>query len=181
MSGRIPGKRVFLRYPVRDDADEFIAASRASRRFHRGLTYPPVDRPAFSKYIGRNRSEANELFLICQLDDGRITGSIELSQIFHGGFKSAFCGYYLFEEYAGRGYMTEALGLILGHAFRTLKLHRLEANIQPHNRASIELVKRCGFTREGFSRKYLKIGGRWRDHERWAILREDWEASKKNR
>ena len=69
--------------------------------------------------------------------------------------------------------MTEGLQLALQHAFTTLKLHRLEANIQPRNRASIALVKRCRFRREGFSPRYLKIGGRWRDHERWAMLAED--------
>jgi ribosomal-protein-alanine N-acetyltransferase len=70
--------------------------------------------------------------------------------------------------------MTGALQLALRHAFRTLKLHRVEANIEPGNEASIALVRRAGFTREGFSQRYLKLGGRWRDHERWALLREDW-------
>ena len=56
------------------------------------------------------------------------------------------------------------------HAFRRLKLHRLEANIQPTNAPSIGLARACGFAREGYSPRYLKIGGRWRDHERWAIL-----------
>jgi ribosomal-protein-alanine N-acetyltransferase len=72
--------------------------------------------------------------------------------------------------------MTDALKLMLRHAFGKLKLHRLEANIQPGNAASIALVRRAGFVREGFSRKYLKIGGKWRDHERWAIIAEDWQA-----
>ena len=71
--------------------------------------------------------------------------------------------------FAGRGYMSEAMRLLVRHAFTTMKLHRLEANIQPGNQASIALVKRCGFEREGYSPRYLKIGGRWRDHERWAI------------
>jgi ribosomal-protein-alanine N-acetyltransferase len=66
--------------------------------------------------------------------------------------------------------MTEGLTLVTRHAFRELKLHRLEANIQPANIASIALVKRCGFSREGYSPDYLKIRGRWRDHERWALL-----------
>jgi ribosomal-protein-alanine N-acetyltransferase len=70
--------------------------------------------------------------------------------------------------------MTEALQLILKYAFETLKLHRVEANIQPGNVASIALVKRAGFTQEGYSRRYLKISGRWRDHERWALIAEDW-------
>jgi ribosomal-protein-alanine N-acetyltransferase len=64
---------------------------------------------------------------------------------------------------------------VIARAFRTLRLHRLEANIQPGNLASIALVRRLGFRREGLSRRYLKIGGRWRDHERWAILAEEWK------
>ncbi len=77
--------------------------------------------------------------------------------------------------------MTEGLALVLRHAFRGLGLHRLEANIQPGNRQSRELVRRLGFRREGFSPRYLKIGGRWRDHERWAIVREAWAASRGSR
>jgi ribosomal-protein-alanine N-acetyltransferase len=74
--------------------------------------------------------------------------------------------------------MTEAVELILRFAFRDLKLHRIEANVQPENLPSIAVLKRCGFTREGFSRKYLKIAGRWRDHERFAIIKEDWLSKK---
>ena len=70
--------------------------------------------------------------------------------------------------------MSEGLALVLRHAFCELRLHRLEANIQPANAASIALVRRCGFAYEGLSPRYLKVGGRWRDHERWAITREDW-------
>jgi ribosomal-protein-alanine N-acetyltransferase len=66
---------------------------------------------------------------------------------------------------------------MLRYAFKQLKLHRLEANIQPGNLASIALIKRAGFVREGYSRRYLKICGQWRDHERWAILSEDWKKS----
>ena len=77
--------------------------------------------------------------------------------------------------------MSEALGLVLKYSFEKLRLHRLEANIQPSNRASIALVKRTGFVREGFSRRYLKICGRWRDHERWAIIVEDWKAKRASR
>jgi len=77
--------------------------------------------------------------------------------------------------------MTEGLQLVLRHAFRRLKLHRLEANIQPANTASIRLVRSLGFRKEGFSPRYLKIGGRWRDHERWALLVEDWRALQTSR
>jgi ribosomal-protein-alanine N-acetyltransferase len=72
--------------------------------------------------------------------------------------------------------MTEGLQLVLRRAFTEFGLHRLEANIQPGNSASIALVRRCGFVHEGFSERYLKIGGRWRDHERWAIRADQWRA-----
>lgn len=102
-------------------------------------------------------------------------GSISASQIFRGGFQSAYLGYHIGAEFARQGYMTEALALMLRYVFGKLKLHRVEANIQPGNVASLALVQRAGFVKEGFSRRYLKIGGRWRDHERWTLLVEDWE------
>ena len=73
--------------------------------------------------------------------------------------------------------MREGIELVLRRAFLTLRLHRIEANIQPGNRASIALAAGAGFRREGFSPRYLKIGGRWRDHERWAILAEEWRVA----
>ena len=105
-----------------------------------------------------------------------IVGVINLSQIFRRGFQNAYLGYYLGVKYTGMGFMTEAVRLILRFAFRDLKLHRIEANVQPENVPSIKVLRRCGFTREGFSRKYLKVRGRWRDHERFAIIREDWKG-----
>lgn len=69
--------------------------------------------------------------------------------------------------------MSEALDLTLRHAFGALRLHRVEANVQPDNTASIALVRRAGLRLEGFSPRYLKVAGRWRDHERWAITVED--------
>ena len=98
-----------------------------------------------------------------------------MSQIFRSGFQNAYLGYYVGAQYAGQGHMTEALQLLLRFAFKDLRLHRLEANIQPGNVASIALVKRAGFVLEGYSKRYLKICGRWRDHERWAILADDWK------
>jgi ribosomal-protein-alanine N-acetyltransferase len=101
-------------------------------------------------------------------------GVVNISEIVLGPFRSAYLGYYAFEPFAGRGLMRKGFELVLTTAFRTLKLHRLEANIQPANLASRRLVKRLGFTREGLSPRYLKIAGRWRDHERWALLSEEW-------
>ena len=114
-------------------------------------------------------------------EDDTVMGEINLSQIVRGLFLSAYLDYQVGAPFARQGYMTEGLHLALRHAFTTLGLHRLEANIQPENAPSIALVRKVGFAREGYSRRYLKIGGRWRDHERWAILREDWEGMRKPR
>jgi [ribosomal protein S5]-alanine N-acetyltransferase len=99
-----------------------------------------------------------------------LVGVVNLSQIVRGSFCSAYMGYYAFEPFAGRGMMAEGLSQVIRYAFTKMKLHRLEANIQPANRRSIGLVKRLGFRKEGYSPRYLKIAGRWRDHERWALI-----------
>lgn len=171
----IEGEKVILRYPHPEDAEEFTEATRNSRELHQGLVNPPADGAAFIGYVLKNDVDSNECFLIIEKDSGSIAGAVNISQIFMAGFRSAYLGYYLFEGFTGRGLMTDAIRTVLRFAFRDYGLHRLEANIQPENASSIALVKRCGFTKEGFSRKYLMIGGQWRDHERWAILAEDFE------
>lgn len=169
------GKRVFLRAPVKGDQKEAIVLNLASLRLHRGLVYPAKTAEEFAGFLERCARADSVCCFVCKRADGAIVGAINLSQIFGGGFQSAYLGYYVGEPFAGRGYMTEALQLILRYAFEELKLHRLEANIQPGNVASLALVKTAGFVREGYSKNYLKIGGRWRDHERWAILASDWK------
>ena len=109
-----------------------------------------------------------------------MVGSVNLSQIVRGTFQSAYMGYQVFQPFARQRYMTDAMTLVLRVTFVRLRLHRVEANIQPTNAASIALVKRAGFLKEGYSPRYLKIGGRWRDHERWAMTAERWAESKRN-
>ncbi len=177
----IEGEHVFLRLPRKSDLTEFLTLNRRSVPFNRGLASPPIRSEQFEAFLQRSRKDDCVCFLVCRGEDGAIVGSINLSQIFRGGFQSAYLGYYIGSQYAGKRYMTAAIRLVLHYAFVELKLHRLEANIQPGNLASIALVKRAGFVREGFSRRYLKICGRWRDHERWAIIAEDWQANQKLR
>ena len=172
------GTNIYLRSVNAADRDEFTDLNRKSLRFYRGLAAPISTREQFANYLGRCRRDDFEGLLVCLKSDDVIVGSINLSQIFRGAFQSAYLGYQVGAPYAGRGYMSEALPLVLKYAFDKLKLHRVEANIQPHNAPSIALVKRAGFTKEGYSKKYLKIGGRWRDHERWAIRAESWRSMK---
>jgi ribosomal-protein-alanine N-acetyltransferase len=171
------GKKVYLRRPKPSDGMEFTEMARKSEKFHRGLMNPAKTPKDFERFLARVDNDQTESFLICRAEDNAIAGLINLSQVFHGAFQNAYLGYGLGVDFAGKGYMTEAVNLVLKFAFTELNLHRVEANVQPHNAASIGLLKRCGFKKEGFSEKYLKIGGRWRDHERWAIIRENWKRA----
>ena len=162
--------RIVLRPPTAADAREFAAAARASRALHRPWITAPTTPEAFRAWHKRLAQSTQCTLLACRSDTGGIVGVFNITNIVMGPFRSAFLGYYAFAGHELQGLMTEGLRAVVRHAFRSLKLHRLEANIQPANTPSIALVKRCGFTHEGFSPRYLKVGGRWRDHERWAIV-----------
>jgi ribosomal-protein-alanine N-acetyltransferase len=172
-----PTRSVYLRAPTAADEDEFTSLMRISRAFHRPWASAPADHERYVAYLNDAARDDFEAFLVCRAEDDVIVGFFNLSQIVHRSFQSAYLGYAAGRPYAGQGYMSEAIQLVLGAAFGELGLHRVEANIQPGNAPSIALAEGAGFKREGFSPRYLKIGGRWRDHERYAILAEDWLTS----
>ena len=167
--------RVLVRTPTPADREAYMAAMHASRKLHRPWL-PAPSQETFDRLIRIAEDPRFEPGLVCRLEDGAIVGFININEIVRGLFQSAFLGYAAAAAYAGRGYMREGLELVMARAFTELRLHRLEANIQPGNQASIALVRGAGFVNEGFSERYLKIGGRWRDHERWAIRVEQWRA-----
>jgi ribosomal-protein-alanine N-acetyltransferase len=154
--------------------EEYTELMRRSRDHLRPWYYGAETPNAFEDLIRRSRQDDYQLLVACLKDSGSIVGSFSLSQIFRGGFQNAFLGFAAGAPYAGLGYMQEGIELTLGHVFTTLQLHRVEANVQPANERSLRLVERCGFRLEGFSPNYLKIGGRWRDHRRYALTVEDW-------
>jgi ribosomal-protein-alanine N-acetyltransferase len=152
------------------DEAGFVAAVRASRRLHGSWVTPPDTPARFEALLARMDGKSNLGLVSRRRDSGALVGFIEITNIVRGSFCSAYLGYYAFAGHEGQGLMRESMKLAVRKAFTAMKLHRLEANIQPENRASIALVEACGFSREGYSPRYLKIRGRWRDHERWAIL-----------
>jgi ribosomal-protein-alanine N-acetyltransferase len=156
--------------------DEFTRLVIASRRFLHPWVTPASTPEAYTRYLQYSRRKSVCACLVCRSEDLKILGVCNLSQIFLGNLKSAFVGYWIGGKFAGQGYMTEGLGLVLSHAFEGLRLHRIEANIQPENVFSKTLAARLGFRMEGFSPRYLKVAGRWQDHERWAIRREQWAS-----
>ncbi len=170
--------RVGLRVLQREDRTEFLALARDSRRLHRPWTYPPERADQFDELYSRSRREDFLCLLACEVDTNVITGVFTVSQIVRGAFQSAYLGYYAHEVHAGRGLMREALEQVLDHCFGPLGLHRIEANIQPGNAPSIALARGAGFRLEGFSPRYLLIGGQWRDHERYAITADEHAAAK---
>jgi len=167
-------RRVSVRPPTVLDAGDFLAAVRRSRGLHRPWVHPPGSRADFEAWVSRMIWPRGASFFVFDVASGDLGGVINLNEIVLGGFRSAYLGYYAFEPHAGTGLMTGGMTQVLRLAFRKLKLHRVEANIQPENAASIALVRKLGFGMEGLSPRYLKIGGRWRDHERWALLADEW-------
>ena len=164
-----------LEQPSPKRGKEFLAAVERSRKLHHPWMYPPNTPEEFNAFIQRLGQKTGLSYWVCT-EHGDLAGAINISEIVRGNFCSAYLGYYALAPHNGQGYMKSGLRAVLSEVFTRHHLHRLEANIQPGNTASRELVRRLGFRLEGFSLRYLKIGGRWRDHERWAITAEDWKA-----
>jgi ribosomal-protein-alanine N-acetyltransferase len=177
------GPRVLLRRPTPRDRREYIELRRVNRAFLKPWEPLPADGTdpfgdaAFTRLLRAARRPRSRRFLVCLVDSGTIVGQISFSDIAGEPYGSCFLGYWIGSRFARNGYMTEAVRLALGHAFRDLGLHRVETNIVPENAASLALAARCGLRREGYSPRLLRVNGRWRDHERWALTVEDWRRS----
>ena len=171
------GEAVYLFAPSKEVGEEFLALTNGSRNFHNPWVYPATDPQYFKAYLERLENGYAHGFFLARCEDDTMIGVVNINNPIMGGFRSASLGYYAAAAYSGRGYMTEGLALVLDQAFTVFGLNRLEANIQPENDASLALVRRLGFRKEGFSPAFLKVGGVWRDHERWAMLAEEWLAA----
>jgi len=163
--------RVTLRPLVAGGQRSFVDAPRQNLRLHRPWVAAPLDEDSFQQYLRRFDGKHNFGFVVLEPATGRLVGAINLTNVVYGAFRSGYLGYIAFAGFEGKGLMRTGLLAVVRHAFTELKLHRLEANIQPLNAASIALVRRCGFAYEGYSPAYLKFRGKWRDHERWALVR----------
>ena len=175
-----PGSRVELRDLVYADREAFLEMVRESRELHRPWTYPPERPDQFDDLVSRTVRDDFKCLAAVLVENGELVGIFTISQIVRGYFQSAYLGYYANARHAGKGLMAEAMALVLDHAFGPLSLHRLEANIQPGNAPSVALARGAGFRLEGYSPRYLLIGGRWRDHERYAITADE-HARNRNR
>jgi [ribosomal protein S5]-alanine N-acetyltransferase len=164
--------RVRLRELAEADEDEFLRMAQASADLHHPWYSAASTPEEFRAYLIRLSRSGTEGRVVCVRDGGAMAGLVTLDTIVRGRFQSASISYGAFALAAGRGYMTEGVRLMLWYAFQELRLHRVEASIQPGNEASLRLVRRLGFRQEGYSPDMLFIDGAWRDHVRWAITRE---------
>jgi len=162
-------RRVILRPLSSRDQGEFLDLATTSVDLHRPWMSLPATPLEFQAYLSRYERPTEESQLICVRQTGAIAGVVNINSIIRGRFQSGSLAYAAFASMAGQGYMSDGLGLVLHYAFEQLRPHRLEAQIQPGNHASLKLVQRLGFRNEGYSPDLLFIDGGWRDHERWAI------------
>jgi len=167
--------RVVLHRASRADRVELVVGNQASRAYHHPWAEPFTDDAGFDAWLTRSLTGPH-VQLVARAN-GEVIGVVNINEIVGGFFQSGYLGYYGMVRQTGRGLMTEAVGRAVSFAFGDLGLHRLEANIQPDNLRSLALVQRLGFRREGYSPRYLRIGGVWRDHERWAVLADEWDDS----
>ncbi len=174
----IEGDGVVLRTPQMTDFGAWAALREKSREFLTPWepTWPDDDltRGAFRRRLKRYaedmRTDQGYAFLIVRMSDGALVGGLTLANIRRGVAQAGSLGYWMGLPFIRQGYMAAAVRAIVPFAFGTLRLHRLEAACIPTNTASIKLLEKTGFTREGYAREYLCINGTWQDHLLYARL-----------
>lgn len=177
----ILGDGVTLRVPQYGDHAEWAALREASREFLTPWepTWPSDDlsRSAFrrrlKRYADDQRNDLAYALMIFRNEDNALVGGITLANIRRGVAQAGSIGYWVGEPFARKGYMTAAVRALVSFSFQTLRLHRLEAACIPGNAASVALLERTRFTREGYARSYLCINGIWQDHLLFARLVDD--------
>ncbi len=159
---------LYLRKPQAEDNALLIKAYEQSKKLHEPFVFSPVN---MDQYLAQEHC-----YLLCDKHNHHIIGTFNISNIVRGWFQSGYLGYAVFLPFHQQGLMYQGILLVIEEAFTKLNLHRLEANIQPANIASIKLVAKAGFIKEGYSKNYLCVGGKeWKDHERWALVNHNWK------
>lgn len=178
---RIDGEGVYLRPPEMGDYDAWASLRLESRHFLEPWEPVwPADEHSRSSYRARMRRYSRDVrsdmgypFFVFHAETGRLLGGLTIGQIRRGVSQTASLGYWMGQPHAGKGYMTRAVRAVAPHVFERLGLRRIEAACLPENAASIRLLEKVGFTREGYARSYLCIAGAWRDHLLYALLHDD--------
>jgi ribosomal-protein-alanine N-acetyltransferase len=185
---RLERRRVYLRYPIQSDWSDWSVLRAESQAFlaewEPTWAADALSRGAFRRRLRIYKSEMRQgvtySFLILRNADDALLGGITLSNLRRGVAQTATLGYWIGAPHARQGYMSEALLATIEFAFRRLGLHRVEAACLPANEASRRLLLSCGFQEQGYAREYLRINGRWQDHQLFSILRGDFSPASTN-
>jgi ribosomal-protein-alanine N-acetyltransferase len=177
----IAGERVVMRAPQMADYAEWVQLREESRLFLTPWepTWPDDDltraayRRRLRRYADDQRTDQAYPFFVFRTQDNALVGGLTLANIRRGVAQAGSLGYWIGAPYARCGYMTAAVRALIPFTFGTLRLHRLEAACIPANKASIGLLEKTGFAREGYAREYLCINGTWQDHLLYARLKDD--------
>ena len=178
---KLSGERIFLRPPKRRDALKWQKLRMASKSFL--VPWEPAwdasscSRRTFIRYFKNSNYLANMdraySFLIFNIEDKSLLGGVNVGNVRRGVSQSASLGYWIGKQHSKKGYMKEALDILIPSLFLDLRLNRIEAATLENNLASKNLLNKIGFKKEGKLRKYLKINGEWQDHVLYSLLEYD--------
>ena len=179
-------RRLNVRPPTPEDVPAIVTYLKQNRRHL--APWSPAFPPGFftqKLWQERVRQAAHEwdagtafrFYLFPKADPTRVIGAINFTQVFLGPFQNAFLGYSLAASEQGKGLMTEGLRAAIEFLFKTLNLHRISANHMPTNTRSREVLRRLGFTVEGYARDYLLMNGIWEDHVLTSLVNPNWNPA----
>ncbi|KAA6447693.1 GNAT family N-acetyltransferase [Bacillus swezeyi] len=172
------GKNVYIRPLIAEDAEASLKLQTDNRSFFEQFSMERNDefytiegqKKRLQRFYENMQNDEDYYFGIFHQADDALIGTVNLFQILRGSLQSAFIGYFLDEKHNGKGYTTEAAKLMVEYSFDDLKLHRVEAGVMPRNIASIRVLEKAGFHKEGIARKNVKINGKWEDHQLLAVI-----------
>ena len=177
------GDRVEIRPFVPEDAEEMLALALANRT-HLEPWEPLRDSASFT-FEGQRTvleravamREADQGYRFAIVSGSRIVGAVGLNEVVRGSFQNAYVGYWVAGDATGRGYATAGVRLVVDFAFEEARLHRVQAAVMPRNAASMRVIEKLGFRREGEALRYLRIAGAWEDHLIFAVTSEEWPVA----
>lgn len=169
---------LYLRAPILSDCEQWLQVRSQSKNFLKPWEplWPDDDlskigfRRRLKSYTQQRHSGIGRTFFLFKRNSDELIGGISLTRITFGITRSAMLGYWMGVDFAKQGNMQKAVPAVLGLAFNSLKLERIEAACLPTNSTSIHLLKKLGFNEEGYAREYLEINGKREDHILFAIL-----------
>ncbi len=172
------GQSIYIRPLTADDAEACLKLQTDNRAFFEQFSMErapdfytlEAQKKRLQTFYDNMQKDEDYYFGIFHRNDDALIGTINLFQVLRGALQCAFIGYFLDQQHNGKGYTTEAVRLMIDYAFHDLKLHRIEAGVMPHNIASIRVLEKAGFHKEGIARKNVKINGKWEDHQVLAII-----------